>query len=200
LRYLAIVSRRETGLFDYLRALLASDPKTRVLLDRRGVDGEPTMWKGSERRRRPDYWHDLVFQRVIVMRARTEPGTPEGEGVLMSHTETSVADDRERVTHWIDESQYVVGRLIPGLLDDRDRWRGRVLAAEEEIEQLRSELGEARRTIAQLESECRDWRGEQGALAEAFQRTMDHLAQMQPSLGEIAKRLAHAPTGSARAD
>lgn len=107
----------------------------------------------------------------------------------MSHVEMGVADDRPRVDRWIEDSQYVIGRLIPGLLDDRDRWRAKAQAADEEIERLRRELGDARRDVVQLETEKREWHGEHAAIAEAFNRAMEHLTHLREPLGELAKRL-----------
>ena len=107
----------------------------------------------------------------------------------MSHVEMGVTDDRPRVDRWIEDSQYVIGRLIPGLLDDRDRWRAKAQAADEEIERLRRELGDARRDVVQLEAEKREWHGEHAAIAAAFNRAMEHLTHLREPLGELAKRL-----------
>ena len=30
-------------------------------------------------------------------------------------------DERQRVDRWLEESQYLIGRLIPAYLEDRDR-------------------------------------------------------------------------------
>lgn len=115
----------------------------------------------------------------------------------MSHADMgATTDDRERVDRWIEESQYFIGRLIPGLLDDRDRLRGKTEASEQETERLRAEVGELRREVAQLRSEREGFRNEQVAIAEAFARAMDHLNQVQQPLTEVLHRLApeHAPT------
>jgi hypothetical protein len=203
--HLAIVTRGETGLFAYLSRRFAGDRRTIVLFDRRRHDrqrvgADEPRWRGVERRRPRDYWHDITFHWVIVTRAREEYAAPpsafpRGEA-RMNHVEMGVADDRPRVDRWIEDSQYVIGRLIPGLLDDRDRWRAKAQAAEEETERLRQELGDARRGIAQLETEKREWYGEHAAIAEAFNRAMEHLTHLREPLGELAKRLepTQAPT------
>jgi hypothetical protein len=62
-------------------------------------------------------------------------------------------EDRQRVDRWIEESQYLIGRMIPGILDDRERLRGKLEAAEQECVRLRQEIGELRKEVADLQSE-----------------------------------------------
>ena len=62
-------------------------------------------------------------------------------------------EDRQRVDRWIEESQYLIGRLIPSILDDRERLRGKLEAAEQECVRLRQEIGELRKEVADLQSE-----------------------------------------------
>ena len=86
----------------------------------------------------------------------------------MGNGEVEIGSDRERVERWVEDSQYVIGRLIPGLLEDRDRWRAKTESAEQEIDRLRAE---------------------QAAIADAFAKAMEHLAQMQQPLHEVLSRL-----------
>ena len=106
----------------------------------------------------------------------------------MSQGDMAAVDDRQRVDRWIEESQYLIGRLIPGLLDDRDRLRGKAEAAEQEIERLRIEVGELRREIADLRSERDGYRTDHAAIAEAVARVMDYLGQAQQPLSDILQR------------
>ena len=106
----------------------------------------------------------------------------------MSQGDMGAGDDRQRVDRWIEESQYLIGRLIPGLLDDRDRLRAKSEAADQEIERLRIEIGELRREIAELRTERDSYRNDHAAIAEAVARVMDYLGQAQQPLSEILQR------------
>ncbi len=98
-------------------------------------------------------------------------------------------EDRQRVDRWIEESQYLIGRLIPTLLDDRERLKGVAGAAEQDCEKLREDLGHCREEISELESDKQHLLTEQAALAEAFMNVMDHMNQMHKPLTEILRRL-----------
>ena len=56
-------------------------------------------------------------------------------------------EDRQRVDRWIEESQYLVGRIIPALLDDRERLKAKVETSEQEGERLRQEIAALRKEI-----------------------------------------------------
>jgi hypothetical protein len=184
-RQLVIVASREVRLYEHLRLAFARDPRTVVLLDRRRTAGTPPA--GSvQRRKRVTFRRDLGLHFVIVV---PEESTNErGEG-QMNSGEVMVVDDRERVERWVEDSQYVIGRLIPGLLQDRDRWRTKAEAAEQEIDRLRSEVAAVRKEIAEREAERQLVRAEQAVIAEAFGRAMEHLTHMQQPLTDIVKRL-----------
>ena len=107
----------------------------------------------------------------------------------MGNGEVEIGSDRERVERWVEDSQYVIGRLIPGLLEDRDRWRAKTESAEQEIDRLRAEIGAMRRDLAEREAEKHYVRAEQAAIADAFAKAMEHLAQMQQPLHEVLSRL-----------
>ena len=98
-------------------------------------------------------------------------------------------EDRQRIDRWIEESQYLIGRLIPTLLDDRERLKGVSEAAEQECEKLRQDLGQCQAEISELESDKQHLLTEQAALAEAFMSVMDHMNQMHKPLTEILRRL-----------
>jgi hypothetical protein len=200
-RQLVVVARGQDGLCRYLGAALARDPHTTVVLDRRSATaGRPPG--GAERRKPVTFRRDLSVHLVIV--AREEP-TSTARGTRMSNGEVEIGSDRERVERWVEDSQYVVGRLIPALLEDRDRWRTKTEAAEGEIDRLRAEIGAMRRDIAEREAEKQYVRAEQLAIAEAFTKAMEHMAQMQQPLHEVFARLQSlqpglVPTGMAEAN
>ncbi|HEY7519818.1 MAG TPA: hypothetical protein VIE36_16145 [Methylomirabilota bacterium] len=104
-------------------------------------------------------------------------------------------EDRQRVDRWLEESQYLLGRLIPGYLDDRDRLRVRLVSAEAESDRLRQEIEALRRDLAGLQGELQYQRSEQSAAAEAFASVLNQLTELQKPLGEVHRRLAAVQPG-----
>ncbi|HEV8617341.1 MAG TPA: hypothetical protein VGU22_17760 [Methylomirabilota bacterium] len=98
-------------------------------------------------------------------------------------------EDRQRVDRWLEESQYLIGRLIPAHLDDRDRVRARLEASEHDNQRVKLELGEARREIAELRAELEFHRGERASVAETFNAIVDQLASLQKPVNDISRRL-----------
>jgi chromosome segregation ATPase len=105
----------------------------------------------------------------------------------MSETET--LGDQQRVGRWLAEGQDMLGRVIPALVEDRDRVRQTLEARERECEQLRGEVGELRRNLGSLQSELERLRGERVTIAEAFGGVADLLGQIQRPLEEMTRRL-----------
>jgi hypothetical protein len=182
-----LVARDEPGLYRYLCEALARDPHTTVLVDRRGP-GRGTPPDAIERRKPVTFRRDLTLHLVIVVRQERTCEAIRGRS-SMNNVEVEVASDRERVERWVEDSQYVIGRLIPGLAEDCDRWRAKTEAAEQEIDRLRTEIGALRRELADRETEKQYVRAESAAIADAFAKAMDHIAQMQQPLHEIQSRL-----------
>ena len=100
--------------------------------------------------------------------------------------EREVLEDRQRVDRWLEEGQYLLGRIIPAFLDDRERLRGRLEAAEQDCERLRLEVNELRKEVGSLQTR---YRSEQSAMAEAFGGVMDLLGQLHKPLADINRRL-----------
>jgi len=78
---------------------------------------------------------------------------------------------------------------VPAYLDDRDRVRGRLEAAEQDNERLKIELVEARREITELRGELEFHRAERTGVAAAFDTIVDHLAALQNPVNDISRRL-----------
>jgi chromosome segregation ATPase len=103
---------------------------------------------------------------------------------------------RHQLERWIQESQALLGRIIPGLLDDNERLRGKVAAAEQDRDRMRMEIGQLRREIAdltkdltQLQADRQYVRGEQTAIAEAVSRALHHMSQLAQPMNEILQRV-----------
>jgi septal ring factor EnvC (AmiA/AmiB activator) len=102
-------------------------------------------------------------------------------------------EDRQRVDRWLEESQYLVGRLVPAYLDDRDRMRSRLDVVEQDNERLRTELAEARREAAELRGDLEFHRSERASVADSFNAIVEHLAALQKPISEISRRVQNTP-------
>jgi chromosome segregation ATPase len=111
-------------------------------------------------------------------------------------TESTMTETRHQVERWIEESQYLLGRVIPSVFDDHQRLRDRLAASEADADRLRQEVAALRREIHDLQSELgalraqyEQVRGDQHAVAEALGRAIHHFTQMMQPLNEMAARL-----------
>ncbi len=98
-------------------------------------------------------------------------------------------EDRQRVDRWLEESQYLLGRLIPGYIDDRERLKTRLDASETDCDRLRHEIESLRREVASLIAELQHHRNEQAATADAFAAVLGQLSDLQKPLNEVQRRL-----------
>ena len=73
----------------------------------------------------------------------------------MNMTGTGTIGTRQQVERWIEESQYLLGRVIPSVFDDNQRLRERAAASDAECDRMR-ELGRARLTCVRSEVGCVD--------------------------------------------
>ena len=188
-RYLIVVPAADDALFRYLEGQFQGDMLTRVIFDRRRAASphEPAASPGVERRlsRSPFLafgvavfrLHDEPPKMVLDLAGRRPRPTMEG------------IEDRQRVDRWLEESQYLIGRMIPAYLDDRDRARARLESIEQDNERLRIELADARREITELRGDLDFHRSERARIAENFHTIIDHLTTLQGPLNDISSRL-----------
>jgi hypothetical protein len=192
-RHLIIVARDEPGLCEYLARQHAGDSRVRVVGDRRCRESAEDPPVTVERRQRgvhgarPAFGHlcwivEESFEEPSPARA---PARPE----LERRGSMEALEDRQRVDRWIEESQYLIGRLIPGLLDDRDRLKGKLEAAEQECARLRHEAAELRKEISDLQSETQYFRTEHVAMADALREVIEHVGQIHKPLNDVHRRL-----------
>ena len=187
----------EPALFHYLKQRFEPDSSTCVILDRRRrpAPGAPVDHPIIERRR-AHMAEILSSQRVAVIRLTDEPTVSRaavndsaGQGERESMEGMEGLEDRQRVDRWLEESQYLIGRMIPAYLDDRDRVRGRLETFEHDNERLRGELTDAKREIAELRAELDFLRSERATVAESFNTIVDHLTALQKPVNDISRHL-----------
>jgi hypothetical protein len=92
----------------------------------------------------------------------------------MSTDEVQV-DGRDRVDRWISESQEVLGRIIPGVIEDRQHQGSRAEAAERACKQLELEANDLRRELGGLHTEVRTLKSELVEIGYAASALASHL-------------------------
>ena len=199
-RYLVVVDTNETSLFRHLQARFDGDARTCVILDRRlraNATHRLAGPDGVERRVRSPRPFTLgaAVIRLTAGGAALKTSVHEPAGRRHPLAMEGI-EDRQRVDRWLEESQYLIGRMIPAYLDDRERLRGRVETVEEDNARLRAELAEARREIAQLCAEVDFYRAERARAGENFRAVMEHLTALQGPVNDIASRLDAQPSGA----
>ena len=194
----------EPALFHYLKQRFEPDASTCVILDRRRrpAPGDQADHPGVERRR-ADTAEILSSQRVAVIRLTDQPVVSKaldidtaGKGGTESMEGMEGLEDRQRIDRWLEESQYLIGRMIPAYLDDRDRMRGRLDASEHDNERLRGELTDARREISDLRAELEFLRTERSTVAESFNTIVEHLTALQKPVNDISRHVHSVPPAS----
>ena len=198
MQYLVIVPASEDRLYHYLRARFEADAATHVILDRRRRGGTTPVPDGGEiaERRRSHPAEILSSQCVAVFRLtaaveedRVMDHEPAGTGGVARMEGIEGLEDRQRVDRWLEESQYLIGRIIPAYVDDRDRMRSRLEVVEQDNERLRGELGDARREIAGLRTDLDIHRTERANVADSFTAIVEHLAALQKPIDDVSRRL-----------
>jgi hypothetical protein len=198
-----VVAATEEGLYRYLKARFDADTGTQVILDRRrrgsvrlGADD-----RQATERRRSQSEEILASQRVAVFRLTAAGGEdpsmvnePAGTGGTASMEGIEGLEDRQRIDRWLEESQYLIGRVVPKYLDDRDRVRARLDVVEQDNERLRTELDEARREIAELRGDIEFHRTERASMNDSFSAIVEHLTALQKPVNDVSRRLHNVPS------
>jgi hypothetical protein len=169
-----VVAASDVALFEYLERRFKDVPGVAVVLERRSA---PRPNGASPMR------SVCLSQGVTVVRAHDTVM----QGGDMNDQE--IVEDRVRVDRWLEESQYLMGRLIPGFLNDRDRLRVRLTNTEQELDHARTELEAMHRKVAALQEELQHYRDERAGAAEAFASVLGQLGELQKPLIEIHRRL-----------
>lgn len=191
--YVVVVPSTDEPLYRYLEAQFRGDPLTRVIFDRRRrgetPDGTATP-PVVERRLSRSTISSLGVAVIRLTGDRPAKETPVHDPAdRRPHPTMEGIEDRQRVDRWLEESQYLIGRMIPAYLDDRDRVRARLESVEQDNERLKIELADARREIAELRGDLEFHRGERARLAESLRTIIEHLTALQGPVSDISARL-----------
>jgi|GEM_PF-1492380 len=208
-RYLMIVARGQIERFHQMRTAFRTDPTVHVLLDRRHAQRRrasraPVVERRrGERRHSPDYWEDPTIHPVVLvavgqrtagsLTAAWTGRTPAHltEGQRMDPTVANEA--RDRVLVWIQDGQHVLGRIIPGLFEENESLRRRLLDAEREAERLRHDNERLRGELANLREEHETTLGRQTEMVDSLGRFVTSMSQTLEPMRALAQKL-QAPT------
>lgn len=101
--------------------------------------------------------------------------------------EKTGAEQRQRMTRWLEESRQMLN-FLPELLDANGQLTLRAVAAEQECERLRKEIEEfekLRKDVEELKRDNQLLRGERDEIAQSFAKLME---TVQP-MNQIAQKL-----------
>jgi hypothetical protein len=155
------VARDQPDLFRYLTNQCDGDPHVAVVL---GDTGD----------------------RLVVVE-HYPPSSLREDRTSMSESESG--ENRQRLAQWLEDGQFMMGRVVPSLIEERDRLRARAEAAEEDCERMRQELNELHKIITDLHSERQYIRQEQSAMADTIGTVIGQIADLQRPLHEVQRRL-----------
>ena len=158
--FVIIVARHEVDLFRYLTLHCDGDPRVSVVLGDTGG-------------------------RLVVVERYPPPSHED----VISMNENESVEERQRLERWLEDGQFMLGRIVPSLMEERDRLRARAEAAEEHCERLRQELNELHKTVTDLHSERQYIRQEQAAIAESVGTLLSQFTDLQRPLHDAHRRL-----------
>jgi chromosome segregation ATPase len=107
--------------------------------------------------------------------------------------EVEATETRARVDRWMEEGQYLLGRVLPELLDQRERLRSRADLAEQERDKLRQELNVLQEEENTLRDENQRLRSDRSDAAQALGAVLEHVNQMVQPMTDMLQRLQVAP-------
>jgi FtsZ-binding cell division protein ZapB len=155
-----IVARDQLDLFRYLTNQCDGDPHVSVVLGDTGG-------------------------RLVVVE-HYPPSFPEG---LTSMSDSETVENRQRLEQWLEDGQFMMGRVVPLLIEERDRLRARAEAAEEDCARMRQELNELHKIITDLHSERQYVRQEHTVISDTIGTLLGQIADLQRPLHDVQRRL-----------
>lgn len=107
--------------------------------------------------------------------------------------DVDTTETRQRVDRWMEEGQALLGRVIPTLLDQRERLKTRADIAEQERDKLRQELSTLQDEMSALREEAQRFRAEQAQTAQALGTVVDQVQSVLQPMHDLLHRLQGAP-------
>lgn len=199
-RFLVIVARQAADLLTQVSEQFLDDPRVQVLLDRRRGDRRKARAlhqpdrRQRDRRRAVDYWEDTRHHSVVIVptwrmsEATCVTPSPIDEVSAMESTNTLTQAWRN-VEAWVRDSQHMLTRVIPTMVQECDELRRRASAADENVARLERELEDLQREVARLGGETERLVAERVALSDTVQRSVTEIARLASEvLGVLKER------------
>lgn len=183
--YLFIVARDRPDVLRAAQERFAYDETILILTDRRQGERrrraeayEPDRRRG-DRRRPVKFWEDLNVRPCLVVPVQVptvgggatseDSAAPDRREMRITESGIEDAEARQRLDRWRQEGQYLLGDVIPRLLDEHERLRARAETAAQECEQLRAENDVLRAQRASLKGSLEEVRRLLEPMARALQ-------------------------------
>ena len=157
---MVIVARDQPDLFRYLTHQCDGDPLVSVVL---GDTGD----------------------RLVVVEHYPPPLRED----LTTMSESESVENRQRLEQWLEDGQFMMGRVVPALVEERDRLRARAEAAEEDCARMRQELNELHKIITDLHSERQYIRQEHSVISDTIGTLLAQIGDLQRPLHDVQRRL-----------
>jgi hypothetical protein len=192
-RFLVVVARHATDVFAEISEQFLDDPRVEVLQDRRhGERRKSRATNGDDRRlqdrrRSPGYWEDMRYHPVVIVptwrpfeaRLVTPPSLPPTqEGKPMETVETPAQAWPANVDAWARETQHILTRVIPQMVQDSEDLRRRAGSAEEHVTRLKREVEDLQSEVTRLGAEVDRLTAERATMTEAVHRGMAGIARL----------------------
>ena len=191
-RFLVVVARHASDIFAEISEQFLDDPRVEVLQDRRR--GERRKSRATDRadrrlqarRRTPGYWEDLRYHPVVIVptwrpveaRSVTPLSPPPIEEVRPMETVESPTQAWPGVEAWVRETQHILTRVLPQMVQDSEDLRRRAGAAEEQVTRLKREVEDLQGEITRLGAEVERLNAERADMTQVVHRGMAGIARL----------------------
>ncbi len=200
-RFLVVVARHAADLLTQVSEQFLDDPRVQVLLDRRRGDRRKARAlhqpdrRQRDRRRAVDYWEDTRHHSVVIVptwkmseaKCSTPPSQPPIDEVSAMESTDTVTQAWRNVEAWVRDSQQMLTRVIPGMVQECDELRRRAGAADDHVARLQRELEDLQREVARLGTETDRLVADRSALSDTVQRSVNEIARLAGEVLAVLK-------------